>query len=96
LISLGGAVLPAVPNDAVVNFQGQDYIFVLAKKGEKKDEQSIGQEIYFERVPVVKGTSDVGYTEVTLLKNLPPKTQIIAKGAFFALAKMTNTGEEEH
>jgi RND family efflux transporter MFP subunit len=96
LISLGGAVLPAVPNDAVVNFQGQDYIFVLAKKEEKKDEQSIGQEIYFERVPVVKGTSDVGYTEVTFLKNLPPKTQIIAKGAFFALAKMTNTGEEEH
>ncbi|MBA2761376.1 MAG: efflux RND transporter periplasmic adaptor subunit, partial [Segetibacter sp.] len=96
LISLGEAVLPAVPNDAIVNFQGQDYIFVLIKKEEKKGEQVVGQEIYFERVPVVKGTSDVGYTEVTLLKNLPPKTQIIAKGAFFALAKMTNTGEEEH
>lgn len=96
LISLGEAVLPAVPNDAIVNFQGQDYIFVLTKKEEKKDEQAVGQEIYFERVPVVKGTSDVGYTEVTLLKNLPPKTQIITKGAFFALAKMTNTGDEEH
>ena len=94
LISLGEAVLPAVPNDAIVNFQGQDYIFVLTKKEEKKDEKAVDQEIHFERVAVVKGVSDIGYTEVTLLKNLPPKTQIITKGSFFALAKMTNTGEE--
>jgi len=44
---------------------------------------------------VIKGTSDIGFTEVTFLKNLPPKTQIVTKGAFFVSAKMTNIGEEE-
>ena len=66
----------------------------VVTKEERKDEKAVDQEIHFERVAVVKGVSDIGYTEVTLLKNLPPKTQIITKGSFFALAKMTNTGEE--
>jgi RND family efflux transporter MFP subunit len=91
LISIGESVLPAVPNDAIVSYQGQDYIFIQAKNAKAKD----STELYFERVPVVKGASDVGYTEVTLLNNIPPKTPIVTKGAFFVLAKMTNTGEEE-
>jgi hypothetical protein len=104
LISIGTAVLPAVPTDAIVNFQGQDYIFVLTKEAvehheedekegghDKKEKHPEAPATNFERVPVIKGTSDVGYTEIKLLKDLPPKTQIITKGAFFALAKMTNT-----
>ena len=105
VISIGETVVPAVPNDAIVTYQGQDYIFVLQDQKPKKDEQKTdGAEnrkaeeeggTSFERVKVVKGVSDVGFTEVTLFKNLPPNTKIIAKGAFFANAKMTNTGEEE-
>jgi len=109
LISIGTAVLPAVPTDAIVNFQGQDYIFVLTnepaehheeegtkKEGEEKEKHTEEPTTNFERVPVIKGTSDVGFTEVKLLKDLPPKTQIITKGAFFALAKMTNTEGHGH
>ncbi|RZL12878.1 MAG: HlyD family efflux transporter periplasmic adaptor subunit, partial [Pedobacter sp.] len=107
LISIGTAVLPAVPTDAIVNYQGQDYIFVLTKQAaEHHEKPEEGHEegephneepaINFERVPVIKGTSDVGFTEIKLLKDLPPNTQIITKGAFFALAKMTNAGEGEH
>lgn len=104
LISIGTAVLPAVPTDAIVNFQGQDYIFVLTKEvaehheegaekasGDEKEEHTEEPAVNFERVPVIKGTTDVGFAEVKLLKDLPPNTQIITKGAFFALAKMTNT-----
>lgn len=50
----------------------------------------------FEKVPVAKGTTDVGYTEITLLKEIPKDAKIVVKGAFFVLAKMTNTGEHEH
>jgi len=113
LISIGTAVLPAVPSEAIVNSQGQDFIFVLTKQAAKHHKEGEKEEGYeekeeghkegeshaitnFERIPVIKGTSDVGYTEVKLLKDLPPKTQIITKGAFFALAKMTNAGEHEH
>ena len=96
LVSIGTAVLPAVPNDAIVTYQGQDYIFI-AKDNEGSSNDSTKKEggMQFQRVPVVKGVSDVGYTEITLLENLPPATKIITKGAFFALAKMTNIGEEE-
>jgi hypothetical protein len=105
LISIGETVVPAVPNDAIVTYQGQDYIFVLtneAKTGNNEEEEnkenlSKSKEAVtnYERVPVVKETSDVGYTEVTLLRKLPPEAKIIVKGAFFAMAKMTNTGEHE-
>ncbi len=105
VISVGEKVLPAVPNDAIVNFQGQDYIFTVTnevaehydeveeKEGNKDEKEKHEEEaaINFERIAVVKGISDVGFTEITTLKELSPKTQIIIKGAFFALAKMTNT-----
>lgn len=109
VISIGTNVVPAVPSEAIVNSQGQDYIFVLPKEAaehqeeeekkeghEEKEEHSKGPETNFERIQVVKGTSDVGYTEVKLLKELPPKAQIITKGAYFALAKMTNTEGHGH
>ena len=100
VISIGEAVLPAVPTEAIVSFQGQDYIFVAKSNTSptRKDTDSSktkDAELKFERVQVVKGTSDVGFTEVMLMKDLPPETQIVIKGAFFVLAKMTNTGEEE-
>ncbi|RYZ27589.1 MAG: efflux RND transporter periplasmic adaptor subunit [Chitinophagaceae bacterium] len=96
LISIGTAVLPAVPNDAIVTYQGQDYIFIVKDaEGEKGDSTKTESDFRFQRVKIVKGVTDVGYTEITLLDNLPPNTKIISKGAFFAMAKMTNIGEEE-
>jgi RND family efflux transporter MFP subunit len=50
----------------------------------------------FEKVPVAKGTTDVGFTEITLLKEIPKDSKVVVKGAFFVLAKMTNSGEHEH
>jgi membrane fusion protein, heavy metal efflux system len=112
LISIGQSVVPAVPTEAIVNLQGQDYIFVQTEapkeEGHKESEHKDGDEHageneheekpsrYFERVQVVKGASDVGYTEVTLLKDVRPKTPVVTKGAFFVLAKMSNTGGHEH
>jgi len=104
VISIGETVVPAVPNDAIVPYQGQDYIFILTKKNPQQAEvnkdTSIGNnqkgaERYFERIQVVKGVSDIGYTEITLLQELAPDTKIIVKGAFFANAKMTNAGGHE-
>lgn len=51
----------------------------------------------FEKTPVAKGTTDIGYTEITFLNPVPSDVQIVTKGAFFVLAKMTNSGgEHEH
>jgi RND family efflux transporter MFP subunit len=47
----------------------------------------------FEKIPVRKGTSDVGYSEITLLKEIPKGALVVTNGAFFILAKMNNKGE---
>lgn len=54
-------------------------------------------EMIFEKIPVRKGTTDVGYSEITLLKDIPANSKVVVNGAFFILAKMTNQGEaHEH
>lgn len=104
VISIGKAVVPAIPSDAIVSNGGQDYIFVLSKTSSKKDAPGAGNEkedtnkdtsFYFERVPVAKGNADIGYTEITPVKPITPGAKIVTKGAFFVMAKMTNTGEQE-
>ncbi len=112
LVSLENATVDALPTEAIVNYQGQDYIFVVTnshnatehkhdkehnhtnehKHVETKIEIKNGEELEFERIPVRKGTTDIGYSEVTLLKDVPANAKIVTKGAFFILAKMTNSG----
>lgn len=52
-----------------------------------------GEGITFEKIPVRKGTTDVGYSEITLLKEIPINSKVVINGAFFILAKMNNKGE---
>jgi len=113
LVSLDKSTVPAVPTDAIVSYQGKDYIFLVTdahaenehtdtdstKLSEIKHKEANSKEakgITFERIPIAKGTTDVGYSEVTLLKDIPANAKIVTKGAFFILAKMTNSGEHEH
>lgn len=88
LVSLDKSTVPAVPVDAIVTYQGQDYIFAVKDTG--KDGTR------FERIPVAKGTVDIGFAEVTLLKPLAADAKIVVKGSFFVLAKMTNTEDGGH
>ena len=108
VISLANATVPAVPSDAIVTVDGKDYIFMLVDEeplkpatdtakhdaAEKHDEHEEG--IQFERIPVAKGGSDIGFTEITLLKEIKKDAKIVTKGAFFVSAKMTNTEGHEH
>ena len=99
VISLEKNTVPAVPSEAIVSYQGQDYIFIQSqdhsKAGDKEKEKKKASEIEFAKIPVAKGTTDVGFTEITLLKGIPANAKVVTKGAFFVLAKMTNAGEEE-
>jgi len=110
-ISLGQEVYPAVPDGAIVGNGGNDYIFILSDKKHDAHEESEqshdesqhghsedhGTETAFERVQVIRGASDVGYTEIKPVVTIPHGTKIVIKGAFFLMAKMTNAGEaHEH
>jgi RND family efflux transporter MFP subunit len=113
IVSLNNVTTPAVPDGAIVNNEGKDYIFIVTDKepevhheeGEEhehsheEEEKSLPKDknaINFEKIEVVKGVSNVGYTSIMTLTNLPPNTKIAVKGAFFINAKMTNKGEHEH
>lgn len=125
IISLDKTTVPAVPTNAIVNIDGQDYIFIVtdehaeaehheegkdtvkhdAKEAHDHKEDSgkkvepdhaAGKSMMFEKIPVVKGTTEVGYTQITALKEIPKNAKIVVKGAFFVLAKLTNSGEGEH
>lgn len=90
-ISLGDKVYPAIPTDAIITNGGRDYIFILDRSaditgGRTKD--SSGRT--FKRIPIIKGATDVGYSEIKLLNELPKETRVVIKGAFFLMAKMTN------
>lgn len=91
IVSLNNVTQPAVPNDAIVNANNKDYVFIV-KNSEKTDSTNFN----FERIEVVKGISNMGYTAITFVKNIPENTTIVSKGAFFINAKLTNTGEHEH
>lgn len=103
VISIGSAVVSAVPSSAIVSSGGQDFIFITTDQApevhdEAGNEESAKSEskepdLYFERIPVQKGVSDIGYTEIIPVKELPKNAKIVTQGAFFILAKMTNTGE---
>ncbi|CAG5001024.1 Cobalt-zinc-cadmium resistance protein CzcB [Dyadobacter sp. CECT 9275] len=100
IVSLEKAKVPAVPTEAIVSYQGQDFVFMVSglpseeTLSHKPGREDTAQSVTFEKVPVAKGTTDIGYTEITLLKPVPLNTRIVVKGAFFVLAKMTNSGDE--
>ena len=131
LVSLENANVDAVPTNAIVNHEGQDFIFVVTdqhNKEEHSDEKDKDGEhdelghkhaekehsneshsheekeelghteegVTFEKIPVRKGTTDVGYSEITLLKDIPANSKVVINGAFFVLAKMSNKGEGHH
>jgi RND family efflux transporter MFP subunit len=115
LVSLENATVPAVPTNAIVNHEGQDYIFIVTdaqileetySKTETTEQKHDAHEhnknntserkegsTTFEKIPIRRGTTDIGYSEITLLKDIPVNSKVVINGAFFILAKMNNKGE---
>lgn len=83
-IEIGENKVNALPSDAIVKYQGKQYIFVQAD-----------EEYHYTIVQVETGNSDNGFTEVMLPADFKIETaQVITKGAYDVLAKMKNSEEE--
>lgn len=64
-----------------------------------KDELVVGKksdEVNFEKIEVVKGVSNMGYTSICPISEIPKNVKVVTKGAFFINAKLTNTGGHAH
>lgn len=102
LIDVGQQLATAVPSEAVVKAGGKEYVYYLAKVGtdansgkEKAGAGISGKSYVFEKAEVVTGVTDLGYTEIKLVKALPADIKIVTKGAFYILSSENATGEEE-
>lgn len=101
VVETGGIEVPALPDRAIIDYQGRKYIFYQlteqphgVMKNENKEEHA--GEYHFTMVEVQIGNSEMGYTEVMLPVNFPDETaQIVVKNAYAILSKMKNSEEEE-
>ena len=80
-VELKSASLPAIPTDAIVSFEGKDYVFV------KKNETTFSMEM------VSTGISENGFTQIVNSKDFEGK-EIVIKGAYTLLMVSKNKSEE--
>ena len=70
------------------------------KEGEAHDETAENleehKEVHFKAIEVVPGTTDLGYTEVQLVSEIPSVAKIVTKGAFYLLSTSKGGGEHSH
>ena len=111
-VSLDDVLSTAVPNDAIVNADGKYYIFLVKEQEEEPHEHKEGEAhdhdeeeahdhgsekgTRFVRMEVIKGASQLGYTAITPVSEIPHGTHIVVKSAFFVNAKMDDSGEHAH
>lgn len=100
IVSLDKSTTPAVPTEAIVEADGKFYVFIQTDKKPEEEHEENGKPhpktLNFEKIEVVKGTSDMGYTAITPVGEIPDNAKIVVKGAFFVNAKLVNSGEHEH
>lgn len=97
LVETGGSKVSALPNEAIVDFQGEKYIFISTGETQNSASNDTAKSDYhFTMMPVQTGNSELGYTEIVLPENFDiTTTNVVVKGAYALLSKMKNSEEEE-
>jgi cobalt-zinc-cadmium efflux system membrane fusion protein len=96
IVETGGALVPALPDEALIDYQGKKYVFVLTEESHQENEKAEGQHEegkHFEMVEVNVGHSELGFTEILSSDSLK-NAQIAIKGGYSLLSKMKNSEEE--
>ncbi|MCW2120037.1 efflux RND transporter periplasmic adaptor subunit [Flavobacterium sp. 7A] len=91
LVESGSSNVPAVTSKAIVEFEGNKYIFIADKNTSK--ERGI---THYKMVQIKVGVSELNYTE--LIFDTPTNWQnwkVVTNGAYDLLSKMKNSEEEE-
>jgi cobalt-zinc-cadmium efflux system membrane fusion protein len=67
-----------------------------AQAEHKESETEEQNEVHFKAIEVVPGTTDLGYTEVKIVREIPADAKIVIKGAFYLLSALKGGGEHDH
>ena len=88
-IWLNDQTVSALPEGAVIQDGTSSYIYVAEADTEGKEE------VEFEQIAVVAGTSGSGFTSVKPIDKLPQGAKIVTQGAYYVYAQ-SKAGELEH
>ena len=80
-LEVNNKLADVIPNDAIVSFEGKDFVFVQREK------------LQYELVEISKGLNNENFTEIINAQALQGMN-IVTKGAYTLLMKMKNTDEE--
>jgi membrane fusion protein, heavy metal efflux system len=88
LVESGSNSVPALPDQAIVAFEGTEYIFVETAPAHKNER-------HFEMIEVKTGARELGYTEIIVPSiNEWRNRKIVVNGAYDLLSKLKNSEEE--
>jgi len=108
LINTDSSTVPSVPDAAIINFGGSDYIFIethnhKTTEHEHKEDESqevkaeLGDVISFKRVQVKRGISESGFTQIVPLSEVGKNAKVVTNGVIYLMAMLTNEGgHHEH
>lgn len=95
IVSVTESAVTAVPTAAIIRSEGKEYIFILADATEAGIEVPAGEQLY-ERIEVVSGVTEMGYTGIAPVRMVPEGARLVVKGAFFLNAVLSGTAEHSH
>lgn len=92
IITAESSEVEALPDDAIVTSEGHSYVFAMDKQ-EEKDGKMV---THFERIEVIPGIKERGYTQIKLLSPVEDSTKFVVKNAFYLGSMMSEHGEHGH
>ncbi len=106
-INISNQTVQALPKDAIVRNGDKYFIYIQEDAHEEtpkketeehnhKEGEEEHKEINFKAIEIVTGTTDLGYTEIKLVEEIPSDAKIVIKGAYYLLAQSKGGGEHEH
>ncbi len=98
LIESGKQQLEALPKEAFVRADGREFVFVL-EAAETDDKTETPKKHHFQRIEVKTGVSELDYTQVSFLQEIPKNAQIVTAGAYYLqshLIKNEGGGGHDH
>jgi cobalt-zinc-cadmium efflux system membrane fusion protein len=100
VVEAGSIKTPALPVEAIVDYQGKKYVFLVSADAhavpEAKGTGASAEITGFEMMEIEIGNTELGYTEIRSkdIERLKAE-KIVVKGAYSLLSKMKNSEEEE-
>ena len=99
VVETGGVVVTALPNDAIVDYQGRKYIFAPAsihhEKNSTEDASTHQSENHFRMIEVTTGASEAGFTEVSFPTDFDKNSDVVISGGYAVLSKMKNAADDD-